>query len=495
MFDFETAWNKAPRDLTQEEYEDLYCEDESCDPEPPEEDEDFYAPYLLKKESRGTTMKKRYREEEMMDPNAQQPDASGYDFQQLAEPNPTAPDMSGAPVPPPAQVDPNMGVAPQAPIATTAPANPLVPPAPGMIPTGWTYPQQTPMAAAMQTGDANMAMEGVTPPAESPDLSPEEDQLVQEFRQWKKKAIREELGDDLPPEVPQTVALQEPNFEDEDEFEGDETEDDINVDESFIDELRGIAIDINELFVDVGGDVDEVVAGTNVEDEDSDSEDEDSEDFTGDDEPSEGDVGGDEDPDLTPEEAELYESFLRENKLADRLDQDDPEEYERLAYGKKGDKAEKKPVKKDKKDTRKKETFSRDSVKVNIPGNPNPDVSEEARNLVSSIIYPAASKPSMVEKKTKVMSARIQERKLAIKKLREEVEADLRDADKTVNEVVDEVVDGSNHDYKSLNGNLDDRVMGESAILKNKYSNKFLENYTKKQELNWQKLLDDGLLG
>jgi hypothetical protein len=490
MFDFETAWEKDLKDLTQEEYEDLYCEDESCDPEPPEEDEDYNAPYLLKKESKkGNTMKKRYREE-MMDPNAQQPDASGYDFQQLAEPNPTAPDMSGAPVPPPAQVDPNMGVAPQAPMATTAPTNPLVPPAPGMIPTGWTYPQQTPMAAAMQTGDANMAMEGVTPPAESPDLSPEEDQLVQEFRQWKRKAIREELGDEeLPPEVPENVNLNEPGSDPLDIEDEDNTEDedeDVDVDESFIDELRDIAVDINELFVDAGGDIDDVVGGNDFEDSDdlgpqAEAEPE---------EPFEDNV------ELNPEEQELYESFLRENKLADRLDHDDPDEYEKKAYGKKGKEKEEKD-KKDTKPSRKKESgLTRNGgVNVSIPGNPNPEVSEDARNLVSSIIYPAASKPSIVEKKAKVLNARMQERKAAIRKLREEVEADLRDADKTVNEVIDEVVDGSNHGYKSLNGNLDDRVMGESAILKNRYSNKFLENYTKKQELNWQKLLDDGLLG
>ena len=83
--------------------------------------------------------------------------------------------------------------------ASTIPADPFTPPAPGMVPTGWAMPQQLAAAIAQETGD-------VTPAQTAPDamvapdlgaISPEEQQVVLEYRKLKDGKIQESAEDDV----------------------------------------------------------------------------------------------------------------------------------------------------------------------------------------------------------------------------------------------------------------------------------------------------------
>lgn len=67
------------------------------------------------------------------------------------------------------------------------PDDPFTPPEEGMIPVSWAYPGETAMGETMMTGDAQLAMEG----EEMDVLSPEEEQVIVEYRKWKKRRQRE----------------------------------------------------------------------------------------------------------------------------------------------------------------------------------------------------------------------------------------------------------------------------------------------------------------
>jgi len=160
------------------------------------------------------------------------------------------------PVPAPMEAAPPMG-------GTPGPMNPMMPPAPGMIPTGWMYPNQSAQAVAMDTGDVNLA--GAAPGAgvvEGQPVSNEEAQLVTEYRKWAKnkklEATKQTLGKRMKKKVKEDFAgAGAPGFgeetPEEEEAFGDEAEIDIS-DEmgEETDGLADIAVDINKLFIDAG---------------------------------------------------------------------------------------------------------------------------------------------------------------------------------------------------------------------------------------------------
>ena len=93
-------------------------------------------------------------------------------------------------VPMPAPVDGQQPVAPAVDPAMQQPGpmNPLVPPQPGMIPTGWMFPNQSAQAVAMDTGDVNLA--GAAPGGGVVDGAPvtnEEAQMIEEYRKYRKQ--------------------------------------------------------------------------------------------------------------------------------------------------------------------------------------------------------------------------------------------------------------------------------------------------------------------
>ena len=73
--------------------------------------------------------------------------------QQAPEPQPattTAPEQAAAPA---------ASTAVDQTVATPDKSDPLTPPAPGMVPTGWAYPEQLSKAIAMKTGDVDVAQD------------------------------------------------------------------------------------------------------------------------------------------------------------------------------------------------------------------------------------------------------------------------------------------------------------------------------------------------
>ena len=135
--------------------------------------------------------------------------------QEVAAATPTTP----APTAPaaPAQEEPVDVVAtPQVPADDSPAIDPLAPPAEGMVPTGWAYPEDLAAAVAMATGDVEAAgtaadatvtdeplvseepVEGTEPVSVAPqttdDLSMEEKQLIMNFR---KKKLQEADESDL----------------------------------------------------------------------------------------------------------------------------------------------------------------------------------------------------------------------------------------------------------------------------------------------------------
>jgi len=138
------------------------------------------------------------------------------------------------------------------------PQNPaLIPPQPGMIPTGWTWPQDSAEATAMETGDVGVAEANAPAPGagvvDGAPITNEEAQVVREYRKWNKKRQLEALKKKL------INKLRETEFEDE-----------VTEDENLVDieeELKDIAIDINKLFANLGGDVEDVIPGEAEEEE------------------------------------------------------------------------------------------------------------------------------------------------------------------------------------------------------------------------------------
>lgn len=174
--------------------------------------------------------------------------------------------------------------------APTSTVNPLVPPQPGMIPIGWMYPNQGAVASAIETGDVNVAgqsLDGlpIEPEEEQGErdmLSQEEKDLLEEYSKWKerkaridelknkvnvRKQIKEKL-DELEPVLPQEVDLIEPptpedeDFEDFEDFELDEP----IADQSVVNKVEDVLLDIADIFGDLGGDV-EVNFGEGEEEE------------------------------------------------------------------------------------------------------------------------------------------------------------------------------------------------------------------------------------
>ena len=114
----------------------------------------------------------------------------------IADPIPAAPAESATPT---SEIPANEPATNNIADASTIPADPFTPPAPGMVPTGWAMPQQLAAAIAQETGD-------VTPAQTAPDamvapdlgaISPEEQQVVLEYRKLKAGKIQESAEDDV----------------------------------------------------------------------------------------------------------------------------------------------------------------------------------------------------------------------------------------------------------------------------------------------------------
>ena len=114
----------------------------------------------------------------------------------IADPIPAAPAESATPT---SEIPANEPATNNIADASTIPADPFTPPAPGMVPTGWAMPQQLAAAIAQETGD-------VTPAQTAPDamvapdlgaISPEEQQVVLEYRKLKDGKIQESAEDDV----------------------------------------------------------------------------------------------------------------------------------------------------------------------------------------------------------------------------------------------------------------------------------------------------------
>ncbi len=189
-------------------------------------------------------------------------------------------------VPMPAPVYGQQPVAPAADPATQQPGpmNPLVPPQPGMIPTGWMFPNQSAQAVAMDTGDVNLA--GAAPGGGVVGGSPvtnEEAQMIEEYRKYKKqkrleklakrlaRKVKESSEEELEPEIPEEVNLDMPPeaIEDSADFEDEESDAVITADD-----LEDVVVDINKLFADAGGDLASVTSKDAFEDEETAEEDE-----------------------------------------------------------------------------------------------------------------------------------------------------------------------------------------------------------------------------
>lgn len=360
-------------------------------------------------------------------------------------------------------------VAPAAPQAAVNPMNPLVPPAPGMIPTGWMYPQQGAAAVAAETGDVNLA--ATAPDAAVPiapagseamgddvGLSDEEKEVLEEYRKWKSKRakmnelkkklggnLKEEELEELPPAMPTEVDLVEPPVEGDDadpeievDLDGEEEfDDELDEEESVVDELEDIVVDINGLFADLGGDLDEVL----VSDDEVDEE-----------------LADEELDDVDDLEAEL------EGDFGDELDDDEAEE----------------PSEEELLEARKKVIAERIAAfKERKVVNP----------LEPKVKYPAGSEPKKdAVKETVDKIARRREMIAELRKRKALAESDAENADP---DALDKEID-----YESINAVVDQ--LGESKIKKSKQQamdKKFVERYQEKKGLNFRELLERGLLG
>ena len=157
--------------------------------------------------------KKKLTEEALNEVGTAQPVPATSQEVAAATPATTAPSTPAAP----AQEDPVDVVAtPQVPADDSPAIDPLAPPAEGMVPTGWAYPEDLAAAVAMATGDVEAAgtaadatvtdeplvsedpVEGTEPVSVTPqttdDLSMEEKQLIMDFR---KKKLQEADESDL----------------------------------------------------------------------------------------------------------------------------------------------------------------------------------------------------------------------------------------------------------------------------------------------------------
>ena len=457
-----------------------------------------------------------------------------------------------APAPQPVPV-PATQQAPAAasPVSQPGPMNPLVPPQPGMIPTGWMYPNQSAQSVAMETGDANLAaaapgggVVGGEP------VTNEEAEMVQEYRKYKRAKrleslaskiatrVKEASEDELEPEMPENPDLTMPpeageegeGFEDETAVAGEEAEGDENVDID-MDELEDVVIDINKLFADAGGDLaavtsPEALAGEEAEEENEDAfegepEDEDTE------EPAEPvkesrkkkenklvDMLPEDEADLGPELSGDIEGLdvegaipgdddFFEDEIPDELDpgssiQDYGLDTQNDVIAQRGSptwRSGQNPEgiglgesRKSGKRSWREAALPQNAVDIKFPaGTPAPKVSGEAVN--AAYTTPAGSAIQAYEARAKARRAVLEEIRKRNRKAEALADADLSDAMKSQNEVIDEVIPGSNKDamIDPLKEGKTARASGASA--------KFLENYREKQQLDYRQLLEQGLLG
>lgn len=466
---------------------------------------------------------------------------------------------AGNPVPPaPQPVPMPQNAAPAAdPAAQPGPMNPLVPPAPGMIPTGWMFPNQSAQAVAMDTGDVNLAAAapggGVV---EGQPVTNEEAQLVTEYRKFAKKKrleklaaklakrVKENSEEELEPEMPENPELamppaEEPEFEEEGSFEDDDAAE--GTAGITAEDLEDIVVDINKLFADAGGDLAAVTSEDAFEDEEAEEAEEATEDAVeGAEEDFEDEAGSESESEPVNESRK---GRRKENKIADILGEDeydtavddidwdeggswDPEEaamddaipaddeftedeipveldpgntiqdygqpaslYDTLAQRNSPTwRSGQKPLGTDLGEARKpgkrswrEAALPANAVDIKFPaGTQPPNVSSAAVDAAYDV--PAGSAIQAMEKRTAARRAVLEELRRRNRKAEGLADGDLGDAMKTQEEVIDEVIPGSN----------------KSAILteaRKSPSSKFLESYKEKQQLDYRKMLEQGLLG
>ncbi len=358
--------------------------------------------------------------------------------------------------------------APQ-PVPTQAQANPaLVPPQPGMIPTGWMFPAESAQSVAMDTGDVNLAAAapggGVVGGAP---ITNEEAQLVTEYRKWSKAKKIKELKARLADRVRESDDEgEEPEVENElgGESAGLETSEELPEDGvDVLDELKDIAIDINALFDELGGDVDETLPGNPDAAAQEEAEDEGIEeaDLNGD-----GEVTADEQAESEMMEArkEKLRAKLRERAKARAAK---PKSLKELA----------------KKQARVKESELARAVDIKFPAG-TPPISEQ---------------PVDADAKMKAYEAKVQARRNFLKELRAReasaLEADYSDAnpDNTIEDSVGDTIDEVMPNQRAIESRrARSAVVREAAKPR---SEQFVENYNAKKQLNFKQLLEQGLLG
>lgn len=420
------------------------------------------------------------------------------------------------------------------------PMNPLVPPQPGMIPTGWMFPNQSAQAVAMDTGDVNLAAAapggGVV--GEAP-VTNEEAQMIEAFRKYKKqkrlerlaarlsRRVKENSEEELEPELPEDVQLDMPPAEGElaveDDFEDAPEGDGYEEDSAIVtaDDLEDIVVDINKLFADAGGDLDAVMDEEEAEEAGEEYDEEYSEEPAEENEFEDDEEGDSEEPgpvqearrtkenklvdqlseeelDLGPEGIAGDEDFdfddLLEDSAAENEDAYFADRFEKGGLAAEG--ADVSPedladfeaddMLYEKKSRRREAVPQSNAMNIRFPaGTPAPKVSPDAVGAV----YDALS-TEVPEGPVQAFEKRAATRRAVLAELRRQrqrrteglADADLSDADKTQEEVIDEIIPGSN----------------KSAILESKGfkpSEKFLERYREKQQLDYRAMLEQGLLG
>jgi len=480
-----------------------------------------------------------------------------------------------------------------APIAQAPADAALVPPQPGMIPTGWMFPQESAQAAVMDTGDVNMANAapggGVVGGAP---ISNEEAALVNEYRKWSKakklealkgrlaKRVKEndsedpadEGEDEVPSEtdysdldekakrvkkVKEAIAKrraarklkedeafgveEEPVEEDGEEMLSDDEGADIDIDDEMgvegeddiLDEVKDIAIDINALFSDLGGDVDEVMPGSE-EAEEFEAEEEAGEDLEGgDDEVEETESVPEEMPESkkrkTIKEASSLE-FLFDKYTPGGGDDDEIEAFvtaakrqhhsmkslknflsmqfggaddETLSYWvgeedfdeskltirkalhEKSKAARVKKIKEaiaKRRAARKQESELAHAIDIKLPaGTPEPEITAEG-------------KMQAYEKKVQARRALLAElrKKASVREQLGDGEYELANPDETIEDSVGDTVDDVMGNQRDLESSKPKSAVIKEAVSR---SSKFVERYNEKKALDFKKLLSEGLLG
>lgn len=367
--------------------------------------------------------------------------------------------------------------------ASTIPTDPLTPPQPGMVPMGWMWPQQNAVAAAMDTGDVEIA--GLAPDAGALDIAPEEGEdmftdedreVIEEYRKWKAKRVKEkkrkkikeeeEEDMDLDPVMPEDVDLDMPpadGFEDEDLLDVDMEDSD----DDFLDELEDIVIDINDLFQDLGGDIDSL-EGEDLEDDldginlDDDMEIEGDVDF--------GDEGEEEEV-LSDEEIVERIKKARKNRVKEAI---------KYPAG----------------DPRREATHVED-VEDEEGEFPEDLFDEKSRVMARARLARKKREAASQKANVKKTSEAIEQRRALVKKLRTKKLAELSSSEIAAKGRGDVDQLDAEIGYESVQSVID--KIGKSKIKETKdmgsSDKRFLEKYNEKKQLNWKKLLDNGLLG